>query len=184
MHLSVLKLSSYRLFYSTFFLCLFPSLFWSIKGRVDDNIETIRKRFKVFVESSLPVIEYYSSRGKVRKVIYFILKHTLHPHVCVLCKYLCSRLTGSNFGSDWCWKVCWRGFWSCQKHFLLRNCGRPLLDSSLLWSALIIHVYGVKNVRIRHHSSGAGSYKVVCKSCIFWLTCGAASSYLVVEQLI
>jgi len=38
------------------------------QGRVDDNIETIRKRFKVFVESSLPVIEYYSSRGKVRKI--------------------------------------------------------------------------------------------------------------------
>lgn len=38
------------------------------KGRVDDNIETIRKRFKVFVESSLPVIEYYDSLGKVKKV--------------------------------------------------------------------------------------------------------------------
>lgn len=38
------------------------------QGRVDDNIETIRKRFKVFVESSLPVIEYYGSHGKVRKI--------------------------------------------------------------------------------------------------------------------
>ncbi|XP_077235231.1 UMP-CMP kinase 3-like isoform X2 [Tasmannia lanceolata] len=38
------------------------------QGRDDDNIETIRKRFKVFVESSLPVIEYYSSKGKVRKI--------------------------------------------------------------------------------------------------------------------
>ncbi|KAL5563361.1 hypothetical protein UlMin_033108 [Ulmus minor] len=38
------------------------------QGRVDDNIETIRKRFKVFLESSLPVIEHYNSRGKVRKV--------------------------------------------------------------------------------------------------------------------
>ncbi|GAB4862025.1 hypothetical protein Ancab_037279, partial [Ancistrocladus abbreviatus] len=34
----------------------------------DDNIETIRKRFKVFVESSLPMIEYYNSRGKIRKI--------------------------------------------------------------------------------------------------------------------
>lgn len=39
-----------------------------MKGRVDDNIETIRKRFKVFQESSMQVVEYYDSRGKVRKV--------------------------------------------------------------------------------------------------------------------
>ncbi|GKE11938.1 UMP-CMP kinase 3, partial [Tanacetum coccineum] len=37
-------------------------------GREDDNIDTIRKRFKVFLESSLPVIEYYNSKGKVRKI--------------------------------------------------------------------------------------------------------------------
>lgn len=38
------------------------------QGRVDDNIETIRKRFKVFVESSLPVVQQYEQRGKVRKI--------------------------------------------------------------------------------------------------------------------
>ncbi|KAK4763144.1 hypothetical protein SAY86_008912 [Trapa natans] len=38
------------------------------QGREDDNIETIRKRFKVFVESSIPVVEHYKSRGKVRKI--------------------------------------------------------------------------------------------------------------------
>ncbi|GMY22938.1 UMP-CMP kinase 3-like [Fagus crenata] len=38
------------------------------QGREDDNIETIRKRFNVFLESSLPVIEHYNSRGKVRKI--------------------------------------------------------------------------------------------------------------------
>ncbi|GMN61996.1 hypothetical protein TIFTF001_031085 [Ficus carica] len=38
------------------------------QGREDDNIETIRKRFKVFLESSLPVVEYYDSKGKVRKI--------------------------------------------------------------------------------------------------------------------
>ncbi|KAG4203600.1 hypothetical protein ERO13_A05G409800v2 [Gossypium hirsutum] len=37
-------------------------------GREDDNIETIRKRFKVFLESSLPVIEYYKGKGKVREI--------------------------------------------------------------------------------------------------------------------
>lgn len=38
------------------------------QGREDDNIETIRKRFKVYLESSLPVIHYYDSKGKVRKI--------------------------------------------------------------------------------------------------------------------
>ncbi|XWS56382.1 hypothetical protein CRYUN_Cryun09bG0081000 [Craigia yunnanensis] len=38
------------------------------QGREDDNIETIRKRFKVFLESSLPVIEYYKAKGKVREI--------------------------------------------------------------------------------------------------------------------
>ncbi|RYQ88148.1 hypothetical protein Ahy_B09g095530 isoform C [Arachis hypogaea] len=37
-------------------------------GREDDNIETIRKRFRVFLESSVPVISYYDAKGKVRKV--------------------------------------------------------------------------------------------------------------------
>ncbi|XP_031399350.1 UMP-CMP kinase 3-like [Punica granatum] len=38
------------------------------QGREDDNIETIRKRFKVFMESSIPVVEYYESKGKVCKI--------------------------------------------------------------------------------------------------------------------
>lgn len=38
------------------------------QGRVDDNVETITKRFRVFVESSLPVVNYYDSKGKVRKI--------------------------------------------------------------------------------------------------------------------
>ncbi|KAI5057522.1 hypothetical protein GOP47_0027537 [Adiantum capillus-veneris] len=38
------------------------------QGRVDDNIETIRKRFKVFVESSLPVVRHYESFDKVQKI--------------------------------------------------------------------------------------------------------------------
>lgn len=46
------------------------------KGREDDNIETIRKRFKVFMDSSLPVIQYYESKGKVRKVN--ILSHFVY----------------------------------------------------------------------------------------------------------
>ncbi|XP_031395228.1 UMP-CMP kinase 3-like isoform X5 [Punica granatum] len=39
-----------------------------MKGRVDDNAETIKKRFKVYSESTLPVINYYSSNGKLRRI--------------------------------------------------------------------------------------------------------------------
>lgn len=41
---------------------------WLWKGREDDNLETIKKRFKVFVESTLPIVSYYESKGKLRKV--------------------------------------------------------------------------------------------------------------------
>jgi len=39
------------------------------EGRTDDNIETIRKRFKTFINDSLPVVQYYESLNKVRRVI-------------------------------------------------------------------------------------------------------------------
>ncbi|XP_024024410.1 UMP-CMP kinase isoform X2 [Morus notabilis] len=38
------------------------------EGRVDDNIDTIKKRLKVFEELNLPVINYYSEKGKVFKI--------------------------------------------------------------------------------------------------------------------
>ncbi|XWS47654.1 hypothetical protein CRYUN_Cryun13aG0002700 [Craigia yunnanensis] len=38
------------------------------QGRVDDNLETIRKRLKVFEALNLPVINYYSQRGKLHTV--------------------------------------------------------------------------------------------------------------------
>ncbi|CAN6338935.1 unnamed protein product [Urochloa humidicola] len=38
------------------------------QGRVDDNIETIKKRLKVFERLDIPVVDYYSSRGKVHKI--------------------------------------------------------------------------------------------------------------------
>ena len=48
-----------------------------MKGREDDNIETIRKRFKVFLESSLPVIQYYEAKGKVRKVKSYFFSNSM-----------------------------------------------------------------------------------------------------------
>lgn len=37
-------------------------------GRSDDNIESIRKRFKTFIDTSMPVISYYEAKGKVHRI--------------------------------------------------------------------------------------------------------------------
>ncbi|XP_049933166.1 UMP-CMP kinase-like isoform X4 [Nymphaea colorata] len=38
------------------------------QGRIDDNIETIEKRLKVFNKLNFPVINYYDAKGKLRKI--------------------------------------------------------------------------------------------------------------------
>ena len=37
-------------------------------GRSDDNEESIRKRFRVFEETSMPVVEYFEKQGRVVRV--------------------------------------------------------------------------------------------------------------------
>ena len=37
-------------------------------GRSDDNEESIKKRFRVFIETSMPVVEYFAEKGKVIRV--------------------------------------------------------------------------------------------------------------------
>lgn len=37
-------------------------------GRDDDNIESIRKRFRTFEQTSMPVVDYFAKLGKVVKV--------------------------------------------------------------------------------------------------------------------
>lgn len=37
-------------------------------GRIDDNIESIKKRFAVFRETSFPVIEEFEKQNKVKTV--------------------------------------------------------------------------------------------------------------------
>lgn len=37
-------------------------------GRVDDNISSIKKRFQTFIDTSLPVVEYYRGRGNVHTI--------------------------------------------------------------------------------------------------------------------
>ena len=38
-------------------------------GRSDDNLESIKKRFKVFEETSMPVVDMYEKQGRVVKVM-------------------------------------------------------------------------------------------------------------------
>lgn len=38
-------------------------------GRNDDNLETIRKRFKTFRETSMPIVDMFEKKGMVRTVI-------------------------------------------------------------------------------------------------------------------
>ena len=38
-------------------------------GRTDDNAESIKKRFRVFVEASMPVVDYFDKQGRVVKVV-------------------------------------------------------------------------------------------------------------------
>lgn len=37
-------------------------------GRTDDNLESIRKRFRTFRETCYPVIQYYEAKGKVHRI--------------------------------------------------------------------------------------------------------------------
>src|SRR5580700_10656473 len=38
-------------------------------GRADDNAESIKKRFKTFLETSMPVVDYFENQGRVVKVV-------------------------------------------------------------------------------------------------------------------
>ena len=38
------------------------------EGRADDNIETIKKRFKTYQDQTMPVIEHYDKKGMVKHV--------------------------------------------------------------------------------------------------------------------
>ncbi|XP_058104606.1 UMP-CMP kinase-like isoform X3 [Magnolia sinica] len=38
------------------------------QGRIDDNIDTVKKRLEVFARLNLPVINYYAEKGKLHKI--------------------------------------------------------------------------------------------------------------------
>ncbi|KAF2759224.1 UMP-CMP kinase-like protein [Pseudovirgaria hyperparasitica] len=37
-------------------------------GRADDNIESIKKRFRTFIETSMPVVDHFEAEGRVVKI--------------------------------------------------------------------------------------------------------------------
>ncbi|KAF1815579.1 ADK-domain-containing protein [Eremomyces bilateralis CBS 781.70] len=37
-------------------------------GRADDNLESIKKRFRVFVDTSMPVVDMFEKQGKVVRI--------------------------------------------------------------------------------------------------------------------
>jgi UMP-CMP kinase len=62
-------------------------------GRSDDNAESIRKRFRTFIETSMPVVDYFEKEGKVIK-----LDATPTPdQVFVETKKLLKQRLGSDF---------------------------------------------------------------------------------------
>jgi len=42
-----------------------------LQGRIDDNIDTVKNRLKVFEALNLPVIDYYAKKGKLYRVTIF-----------------------------------------------------------------------------------------------------------------
>lgn len=45
-------------------------------GRVDDNEETIKQRLKTFHDVTTPVIDYYSKKNMVQRVIAFVVYYS------------------------------------------------------------------------------------------------------------
>ncbi|KAK8926488.1 UMP-CMP kinase [Platanthera zijinensis] len=78
------------------------------QGRDDDNIETIRKRFKVFLESSLPVIEYYNAKNKVRTVDAARPINEVFESVKIAFSSFDKKVTTNSPGNSSFWRLCWQ----------------------------------------------------------------------------
>jgi UMP-CMP kinase len=50
-------------------------------GRLDDNEASIMKRFKTFVETSMPVVDYYRKHGKVVEISAIPLPEKVYEEV-------------------------------------------------------------------------------------------------------
>ena len=76
------------------------------EGRSDDNPETIKKRFRVYTEQTMPVIEKYESLGKLRKVSADRSPDEVFADVSAIVE----AIEGAPLVSGAAWD-CGRGFW-------------------------------------------------------------------------
>ncbi len=53
-------------------------------GRNDDNVDSIKKRFATYRESTMPIVEHFRSQGKVREVDSTRAPDTVYADVCKL----------------------------------------------------------------------------------------------------
>ena len=61
-------------------------------GRVDDNEETIMKRLETFENQTKPVIDYYESQNKVKKVTLHQVLRSLRVKFQERCKTPCCKI--------------------------------------------------------------------------------------------
>lgn len=78
-------------------------------GRSDDNADVIRKRFKTYLESTLPVIKYYENLGRTYRVeanasvdtVYAATKAVLAPLLEAELKEVTQTLLDAVHAADW-----------------------------------------------------------------------------------
>jgi UMP-CMP kinase len=69
-------------------------------GRVDDNEDSIKKRFKTFRETSYPVIEHYAKHGKVAAISCLNSKENVYRDVRRVFENLLARANIAELPSD------------------------------------------------------------------------------------
>jgi UMP-CMP kinase len=78
-------------------------------GRSDDNIETAKKRFSTYKEATMPVIDYYESKGKLiriggdqnREKVFFDMKAAVVPFIEKEILTLTATLLDAISNKDW-----------------------------------------------------------------------------------
>ena len=78
-------------------------------GRSDDNLDTIRKRFLTYKESTLPIVEYYEKSDKLirvsgaetREAVFETLKAAMLPHINREVLEMNAAVTQLYLSQDW-----------------------------------------------------------------------------------
>ena len=65
-------------------------------GRVDDNIESLKKRFQTYVKDTLPIIRHYEERGLVHNLDSTESPEEVHRKISVIIKSALSKESGDG----------------------------------------------------------------------------------------